>query len=178
MKMQNTNKLVFCDNVHVKIISMKSDDDAIAVSKLAYCEAQKIAIENYGAYNWTIEKDNKGKPYYKYSKDYFFSVSHTGKTVAVAVCKGISVGVDIEKIQKISDRIVNKYYTELEKKQIDLSMINKQIEETRIWTLKEAHCKCIGTGLDKDSLRWCSVKETRMVLESQVIDDCCGQAFL
>ena len=33
--MQNTNKLVFCDNVHVKIISMKSDDDAIAVSKLA-----------------------------------------------------------------------------------------------------------------------------------------------
>ena len=51
--MQNTNKLVFCDNVHVKIISMKSDDDAIAVSKLAYCEAQKIAIENYGAYNWT-----------------------------------------------------------------------------------------------------------------------------
>ena len=32
------------------------------------------------------------------------------------VCKGISVGVDIEKIQKISDRIVNKSvsYTHLD----------------------------------------------------------------
>lgn len=164
------HKLMFLNDVHVKIISLGDINEDI-VSRSAYLEAKRLATELYGNRDWTIEKDSKGKPFFANNKGYFFSVSHTEKMVVIAMCKGKSIGVDIETIHKISDKVIKKYYSNIEKESVFRCGRDVQKQEVKIWTLKESHCKCTGTGLDKYSLRWDSINQNEMELESRQIEN-------
>ena len=164
----NIKEFVFLKDVYVRLIYLDDFDEDMILND-AYSEAKSFAIDLYGIRDWTIEKDSKGKPFFINNKGYFFSVSHTGQMVAIAMCNGKSVGVDIEPIHRISDKIVKKYYTKSEKDRIIQLDGDSKIEKIKIWTLKEAHCKCTGTGLDKFSLRWDSINQTKMAVESRHI---------
>lgn len=164
------HKLLFLNDVQVKIISLKGIDEDI-VSRSAYIETKRFATELYGNRDWTIEKDSQGKPFFEKNQGYFFSVSHTRKKVAIAMCKGKSIGVDIESIHKISDKVIKKYYSNAEKDSFFQCGDDIQKQEVKIWTLKEAHCKCVGIGLDKFTLRWDSINQNKMELESRQIEN-------
>lgn len=85
-----------------------------------------------------------GKPY-SVNAQIEFNVSHSGNLVVCAVSEK-EIGIDVEKIRTVNPRACEKFATE---KEIDY--INSTTDGFfRIWTLKEAYFKCIGTGLGSD----------------------------
>ncbi len=86
-----------------------------------------------------------GKPL---SNNLEFNVSHSGKYVVLSVGTE-PVGVDIEIMQRGRKRIASRFFSLEECIQIDQSYdCDKTF--TRLWTLKEAFLKCIGTGIDEN----------------------------
>ena len=73
----------------------------------------------------------------------YFNMSHSG-TVAVCVISNTEVGVDIELSDRISEGVINKYFTDTEKQMLKS---NPQMSFAYIWTRKEAVVKAEGTGL-------------------------------
>lgn len=92
----------------------------------------------------TFGYTEKGKPYAKVLPVHF-SISHSGN-IAVCAVSSHEIGIDIEKIRDINPRICEKFATEKEIEYIN----NSDNGLFKIWTLKEAYFKCIGTGLGKD----------------------------
>ncbi len=92
----------------------------------------------------TFGYSEKGKPFAK-DLPVHFSISHSGDYAVCAVSEN-EIGIDIEKIRPVNQRVADKFATEKEKEYI-LSSSNGFFE---IWTLKEAYFKCIGTGLGKN----------------------------
>lgn len=169
--MRNSIKnLVFGENIYVRLISMdNSDDDEISTE--AYYQVKNLANDKYGFRDWTIIKSDAGKPFFLNDSKYFLSISHTDDMIAVGVCEGFSIGIDIEKIHKMSDKVIEKYYTEHEKKIISLNLLEKEKEEIKIWTLKEAYCKCIGEGMSKRVLRWDSANDSSFFHSSKCVGE-------
>ncbi len=87
-----------------------------------------------------------GKPYLK-NINIFFNISHSFDYVITAISNN-EIGIDIEKIRKTPLNIINQFATEKEKAYI-LST-NNNIEERifKIYTLKEAYFKMLGTNLN------------------------------
>ncbi len=87
-----------------------------------------------------------GKPYFKNYK-LFFNISHSFDYVITTISDK-EMGIDIEKIRKTPLNIINQFATEKEKEYILSS--NNNIEERifKIYTLKEAYFKMLGTNLN------------------------------
>ena len=89
-------------------------------------------------------RNENGKPYVL-NANVFFSISHSGDTVACAVSEK-EIGIDVEKNKNIRLKVAEKFANESEMRYIGED-INRFFE---IWTLKEAFFKCKGTGLGSD----------------------------
>ncbi len=101
-----------------------------------YCNFPTAEIE--------FEYNEKGKPFAK-NLPVYFSKSHSGD-LAVCIVSDYEIGIDIEKIRDINPRVSERFATDKEREYI------KTYENGffKIWTLKEAYFKCIGTGLGSD----------------------------
>lgn len=130
--------MTMCGDVKTKLIPVTNMNDA-EMSFTAYKEVQKLATDTFGLLDCIIEKDGMGKPFFKKHINYDLSISHTEGLVVVAVGKKHKIGIDVEKIHKVSDRIIEKYYSKAEKKAILQTQANTEIVETKIWTMKEAY---------------------------------------
>lgn len=87
-----------------------------------------------------------GKPY---AEDVYFSLSHSGSIVAIAV-DDVEVGMDVEQIAdesrlKIAERFYHPHERETVRKAAD-----QPRAFTRIWTCKEAYLKMTGEGISAD----------------------------
>ncbi len=94
-------------------------------------------------------RTDKGKPYLPHS-DIHFSLSHSGQWVVLAVGKAECIGVDIEEIRATRDLpgIAESYYHPEEFARMQLLLDEAQADYFyRLWTLKEAFLKGIGTGI-------------------------------
>ncbi len=88
-----------------------------------------------------------GKPYHQ---DLCFNLSHSGKYV-ICVTGKEEVGCDIQKIKPVHDRIVNRYFSEEEQRDIRTAKESEKDELfTKIWALKESYLKMTGEGLTRD----------------------------
>lgn len=143
------------------------------------CErAQKFVRgkESYIASRWLLRKvlarymgvtpgavaflrTDKGKPYLPQSNIHF-SLSHSGHWALLAVGKAELIGVDIEVVAATRDLvgIAENYYHPHEFARMQLLPDEAQTDYFyRLWTLKEAILKAIGTGisagLDKIELK-------------------------
>ena len=88
-----------------------------------------------------------GKPYFEGSNDLFFSISHCGSAVAVAV-DDEEVGIDIEEVSRYREHLVNYVLNEEEKDKMDkMDKMDKKEMFIEIWTKKEAVFKLLGTGI-------------------------------
>ena len=110
-----------------------------------------------------------GKPYLK-NINIFFNISHSFDYVITTISDK-DIGIDIEKIRKTPLNIINQFATEKEKAYI-LST-NNNIEERifKIYTLKEAYFKMLGTNLNhilkveftiKNNNIYCNDKKVKM----------------
>lgn len=87
-------------------------------------------------------KNDFGKPTAQGAE---FNISHSG-SLAVCVVSKNPVGIDIEKVRDIRPETAKKFATDEE-----IAYIGESSERLiKIWTLKEAYFKCLGTGLGSD----------------------------
>lgn len=159
--------LTMCGDVKTKLIPVTYRNDT-EISLTAYKEVQKLATDTFGLLDCIIEKDGMGKPFFKKHINYDLSISHTEGLVVVAVGKKHKIGIDVEKIHKVSDKIIEKYYSKAEKKAILQTQVNTEIVETKIWTMKEAYSKCLGTGLNRDLLMLDTYSRNEILMETQI----------
>ena len=89
--------------------------------------------------------------YNKYNRPYLetidFNVSHSGRRIVIAINRAGRVGIDIEKIRKVEEELVELCFTESEKKYIFGKGIFELKKFFELWTLKESFIKADGMGL-------------------------------
>ena len=88
-----------------------------------------------------------GKPYVLNSRDYHFSVSHSGNAI-VFVGDSFPVGIDIEQIADENLKMAKRFFTCNEYEYI-INSKQLNIAFYKIWTSKEAYVKMLGLGLSK-----------------------------
>lgn len=92
---------------------------------------------------------DKGKPFIPHS-DIHFSLSHSGNWAVLAITRGRQLGVDLEARQRQRSilNIAERYYHPLEYAQLKALPAELQADcFYRLWTLKEAFFKALGTGI-------------------------------
>lgn len=91
----------------------------------------------------TLTYGDNGKPYLANRPDTYFSITHTDKWVFLAVAD-CEIGIDAQTPRRVCPRLAARSTTPEE-----LAWVKEDTEPhfTRLWTMKEAYLKYIGTGL-------------------------------
>lgn len=97
-----------------------------------------------------VLENEHGKPYFE-DCCVSFNITHTNGLAACIICANSEVGIDAEGIRAARQKVIRKFMTETEKAHFErLSEAERPEYFFRIWTLKEAHSKVMGTGIGKD----------------------------
>ncbi len=88
-------------------------------------------------------KEDSGKPFAQRANEIIsVSFSHSPKKVFCAISRNKEVGLDVElSDRKINEAVVARILNKNEKEEVGKE------DPVRLWTIKEAAVKCIGTGL-------------------------------
>ena len=118
-------------------------------SALAYEELCRGLREEYGIEEApAFEYNEHGKPSIVGHPEIYFNLSHC-KEAAICVISDKPVGVDVESIREFKDSLVNYTMNDEEKAEM-ASSSNPASTFIRLWTMKEATSKLIGTGITND----------------------------
>lgn len=116
---------------------------------LAYLLLKQALREVYGITdNPLFEYNEHGKPSIVGHPNIFFNLSHCKEAVICAVSDQ-PVGVDVEGIREYKESLVNYTMNDEEIAQIH-SAEDPAAAFIRLWTMKEATMKLIGTGICND----------------------------
>ena len=116
---------------------------------LAYQLLKQGLLETYDiTENPIFEYNEHGKPSIAGHPDIFFNLSHC-KEAAVCVISDHPVGIDVESIREYKESLVRYTMNDDEVQQIESSE-NPASTFIRLWTMKEATMKLIGTGISND----------------------------
>ncbi|MBE6574636.1 MAG: 4'-phosphopantetheinyl transferase superfamily protein [Ruminococcaceae bacterium] len=105
-----------------------------------HAEAHRLLAQVYGK-SYTLEYNNKSKPFIKGDADFHFNISHSGEWVCLGVSKN-EIGVDIEKHNETRTRLAKRFFSA--KEQTKCKTVKDFFD---IWTKKEAFIKAVGIGL-------------------------------
>lgn len=119
------------ENIRQRIERKKKASDR-RLSAAGYSLALGAADELLGEKSHEVVFADSGKPYFK-DLSLFFSISHSGDRVIVAVSDR-EVGADIEKRREPPRGVAERFFTERE----------RACDFFEIWTKKEALGKCKG----------------------------------
>ena len=93
-----------------------------------------------------VERDVKGKPFVSNIPGCHFSISHSGRMIAIAV-DVMPIGVDIERMRKVNLKIVERFFSKGDIKNFyEVSKEDRLQYFFKMWTQKESYVKCIGIG--------------------------------
>lgn len=93
---------------------------------------------NYGSH---------GKPFLANRPDLHFNISHADG-IAAAMVSDFECGIDCERIRPFKPRVMLRAYSKDEQTAVNSAPQNQRdFLFFRLWTLKEAYIKAIGTGL-------------------------------
>ena len=116
---------------------------------LAYLLLKKGLREVYGlTENPLFEYGEHGKPSIIGHPEIHFSLSHCREAVACAVSDR-PVGIDVESIREYKEPLAHYAMNDAEVRQIEASD-HPAAAFIRLWTMKEATLKLIGTGISND----------------------------
>lgn len=100
-----------------------------------------------------FSKNADGKPSLSFPhSNWQFNLTHSHDWVALALCEGASIGVDIESYRRRNNLagIARRFFSEAENAQLAQCKENEWLDIFfAVWTLKEAHAKALGCGLPK-----------------------------
>ncbi len=116
---------------------------------LAYKLLKKGLQQEYGiTENPIFEYNEHGKPSIVGHPEIYFNLSHC-KEAVVCVISDKPVGVDVESIREYKESLVRYTMNDEEIREIEPSE-NPAATFIRLWTMKEATMKLIGTGISND----------------------------
>ena len=114
-----------------------------AVSYLLLCKALH---DEYGIdCQPTFSYGEHGKPMLVEHPDIHFNLSHCREAVACAVSHS-PVGIDVERVGRDNDSLTRHVMCDGEIRLIEQAE-DSTVEFTRLWTMKEALVKLLGTGI-------------------------------
>ncbi len=106
-------------------------------------------IQNLEELEQCIEIGAHGKPYFKDKTSFpFFNISHSGAyaVCALATCE---IGIDIQKIQSYSPRLLKRILTRQELEQLEQTE-EKEALFCKLWSQKESYVKWSGQGITRE----------------------------
>jgi 4'-phosphopantetheinyl transferase len=116
---------------------------------LAYLLLKKGLCEAYGiTENPVFEYNEHGKPSIVGHPEIFFNLSHC-KEAVICVLSDKPVGVDIESIREYKENLVHYTMNDDEIREIETAG-HPDVAFIRLWTMKEATLKLVGTGISND----------------------------
>ena len=116
---------------------------------LAYLLLKQGLREEYGITdNPIFEYNEHGKPFIVGYPEIYFNLSHC-KEAVVCVISDKPIGVDVESIREYKESLVRYTMNDEEIHEIE-SAEHPDVAFIRLWTMKEATLKLIGTGISKD----------------------------
>lgn len=116
---------------------------------LAYQLLKQGLREEYGITdNPVFEYNEHGKPSIAGHPDIFFNLSHC-KEAAVCAISHHPVGVDVESMRAFKESLVHYTMNDNEISEINASA-HPAAAFIRLWTMKEATMKLVGTGISND----------------------------
>lgn len=113
-------------------------NDKVQAASLTAGLLLRYGLHMHGVDNAEILTTDHGKPYLTNS-GLFFSLSHSGEYAACAISEQ-AVGVDIQKIVDVSERVISRFCTKAEQKHLKNSNDPKR-DTIRLWALKESWLK-------------------------------------
>lgn len=117
----------------------------------AYKLLEKSLKIMYGISDPVIEKKENGKPFITNYPNIYFNLSHCTGLMVCGISGG-EIGVDAELIRTYSGKAAKRIFSESERNFV-LHGLDKEKNFFRIWTLKEALGKALGTGISSDLSR-------------------------
>ena len=106
-----------------------------------------VLQKKYPTISPNILKSPFGKPLVTNIPNCFFSISHSGKFLVVAI-HSKQIGVDIQKIKPVNFNVVNRFFSQEEIYNFSLVPNNEKTSHFfYLWTLKESFVKCCGLGV-------------------------------
>lgn len=116
---------------------------------LAYQLLKQALNEAYGITEDPVfEYNEHGKPFIVGHPEIFFNLSHCKEAVVCAI-HDQPIGVDVESIREYKEALVLYTMNDEEIHEIESSG-NPAAAFIRLWTMKEATMKLIGTGISND----------------------------
>ena len=116
---------------------------------LAYQLLKEGLYKEYGiTENPIFEYNEHGKPSIVGHPEIYFNLSHCKEAVVCAISNH-PIGVDVESIREFKDSLVNYTMNDDEVREIEASE-NPASAFIRLWTMKEATMKLVGTGISND----------------------------
>ena len=116
---------------------------------LAYQLLKQVLREGYGiTANPVFDYNEHGKPSIVGHPEIFFNLSHC-KEAVICVVSDQPVGVDVESFREYKEGLVRYTMNEAEIREIESSE-DPAATFIRLWTMKEATLKLIGTGISND----------------------------
>ncbi len=101
--------------------------------------------------DWSFVTNEYGKPRIEYPDcDLTFNISHTEGMVALALARGLDVGVDVEWLQRDGETVslADRFFSPAEAHDLRSLAAYRQRERFfDLWTLKESYIKAWGMGL-------------------------------
>jgi 4'-phosphopantetheinyl transferase len=113
--------------------------------------------------DWRFERSASGRPSLSdaHRLDVDFNIAHTRGLVAMALGRGVRIGIDVERFERRrSLEIARRYFSAREIAALEALPADAQPRRfVALWTLKEAYLKAIGTGiaggLGSMTFEWC-----------------------
>ena len=129
-----------------KIDKYKNSDTKVRsiIGELLLSELLSKRNINYSDIDYIYNENSK--PYF-IDNNLFFNISHSYDYV-ISVVSDNEIGIDIEKIRETPKNIINQIATQKEKEYILSNEDNIEERIFRIYTLKEAYFKMLGTNLN------------------------------
>lgn len=132
-----------------KLMKFRKTEDRYR-GMLAELLARKTICEKFGLQNEQLffSPNKYGKPLLEGYDNIHFNVSHSGEWVVCAI-HDKPVGIDVERIHKMDEGIVRRFFAGEEAQYIveGLSEVEKQSRFYELWTLKESYIKAEGKGM-------------------------------
>jgi len=113
--------------------------------EIAHRLLAKVLFDIYGIAEYSFVYGKHGKPYIKNRPKIFFNLSHC-RGMAVCAIADREIGVDAELIRPYNGKAARRVFSENEIKYVSESPDSAEAF-FRLWTLKEALGKAVGTGI-------------------------------
>lgn len=100
--------------------------------------------------DYTILKNEHGKPFCNRNKGLKFNISHSGDYIIIGFSAKIDLGVDIEKHKRVCKymNIANRFFHPLEVENLNkLAEAESEMLFFDYWALKESYVKYVGIGI-------------------------------